>query len=63
MYETYGLLCYRRPILWRNQKKELFKPDPMTERKRKIIQGLLQEYDIQSAADIQEDLKDFLGGT
>ena len=46
-----------------NKKKKLFKPDPMTERKRKIIQGLLQEYDIQSAADIQEDLKDFLGGT
>ena len=35
----------------------------MTERKRNIIQGLLQEYDIQSAADIQEALKDLLGGT
>jgi hypothetical protein len=46
-----------------NKKKKLFKPDPMTEGKRKIIQGLLQEYNIQSAADIQEALKDFLGGT
>ena len=35
----------------------------MTEGKRNIIQGLLQEYDIQSAADIQEALKDLLGGT
>ncbi len=46
-----------------NKKKELFKPGPMTEGKRNIIQGLLQEYDIQSAADIQEALKDLLGGT
>ena len=35
----------------------------MTEGKRSIIQGLLQEYDIQSAADIQAALKDLLGGT
>ena len=28
-----------------------------------IIQGLLQEYNIESAADIQEALKDLLGGT
>ncbi len=35
----------------------------MTEGKRKIIQGLLQEYDIQTAKDIQEALKDLLGGT
>jgi len=46
-----------------NKKKELYKPGPMTEGKRNIIQGLLQEYDIQSAADIQETLKDLLGGT
>lgn len=30
----------------------------MTEGKRNIIQQLLQEYDIQSAEDIQEALKD-----
>lgn len=35
----------------------------MTEGKRKIIQGLLQEYEIQTAKDIQEALKDLLGGT
>ena len=35
----------------------------MTEGKREIIKDLLSEYDIQSAEDIEEDLKDLLGGT
>lgn len=35
----------------------------MTEGKQQIIAGLLQEYDIQTAEDIQEALKDLLGGT
>ena len=35
----------------------------MTEEKRNIIHQLLEEYDIQSAEDIQEALKDLLGGT
>ncbi len=35
----------------------------MTEGKRNIIHQLLEEYDIQSAEDIQEALKDLLGGT
>lgn len=35
----------------------------MTEGKREIIRGLLSEYDIQSAQDIQDALKDLLGGT
>ena len=35
----------------------------MTEGKRSIIQQLLQEYDIQSAEDIQDALKDLLVGT
>lgn len=35
----------------------------MTDGKRQIIQQLLQEYDIQSASDIQDALKDLLGGT
>ena len=35
-----------------NRKKEVYKPKPMTEGKRNLIQGLLQEYDIQSADDI-----------
>ena len=46
-----------------NKKKDYYKPGPMTEGKRNIIQGLLQEYNIESAADIQEALKDLLGGT
>lgn len=35
----------------------------MTDGKRQIIQQLLQEYDIHSASDIQDALKDLLGGT
>ncbi len=35
----------------------------MTEGKRNIIQMLLQEYDIESAQDIQDALKDLTGGT
>ena len=46
-----------------NRKKEVYKPKSMTEGKRNLIQGLLQEYDIQSADDIQDALKDLLSGT
>ena len=35
----------------------------MSEGKKNIIASLLQEYDIKSADDIQEALKDLLGGT
>lgn len=35
----------------------------MTEGKRNIIRQLLEEYDIESAQDIQDALKDLLGGT
>jgi len=35
----------------------------LSEGKRHIISSLIQEYDIQSAEDIQEALKDLLGGT
>ena len=35
----------------------------ITEGKRAIIQQLLQEYDIETAEDIQDALKDLLGGT
>ena len=35
----------------------------MTDGKRAIIQQLLQEYDIETAEDIQNALKDLLGGT
>ncbi len=34
-----------------------------TEGKQNIIAGLLEEYDIQTAEDIQDALKDLLGGT
>ena len=44
------------------EKKNVHKVE-MTEGKRNIIQMLLQEYDIESAQDIQEALKDLLGGT
>ena len=34
----------------------------MTEGRRNIIHQLLEEYDIQTAEDIQDALKDLLGG-
>ena len=46
-----------------NRKKEVYRPRPMTEGKRNLIQGLLQEYDIETAEDIQDALKDLLSGT
>ena len=46
-----------------NRKKEIYKPKPMTDGKRNIIQWLLQEYEIKTADDIQEALKDLLCGT
>jgi putative transposase len=49
-------------IIMAREKKPVHKV-VMTEGKRSIIQQLLQEYDIQSAEDIQEALKDLLGGT
>ena len=35
----------------------------LTEGKRKVIAGLISEYNIQTAEDIQEALKDLLGDT
>lgn len=46
-----------------SKKKEVYKPKPMTENKRNLIQGLFEEYDIQSADDIQAALKNLLSGT
>ncbi len=46
-----------------SKKKEVYRPKPMTENKRNLIQGLFEEYDIQSADDIQDALKDLLSGT
>lgn len=45
------------------KKRESYKVGPMTEGKKNIISSLLQEYDIKSAEDIQDALKDLLGGT
>lgn len=53
----------RRPFIMANKKRNVYKPKPMTEGKKKLIQGLLQEYEIESAQDIQDALKDLLSGT
>ena len=45
------------------KKKEVYKVKPLTEGKKNIIQALINEYDIETADDIQEALKDLLGGT
>ncbi len=39
------------------------KREPMSEGKRNIIAGLLQEYDIKTAKDIEDALKDLMSGT
>ena len=46
-----------------NRKKEVYKVRTLTEGKRNLIAGLLSEYDIQTADDIQAALKDLLGST
>lgn len=46
-----------------NRKKNVYKVQPMTEGKRNIIRGLIDEYGIETAEDIQATLKDLLGGT
>ena len=46
-----------------NRKKEVYKVGTLTEGKRNLIAGLLSEYDIQTADDIQAALKDLLGST
>lgn len=53
---------HRRPIIMVKEKKAVHKV-VMTEGKRNIIHQLLDEYDIRTAEDIQEALKDLLGGT
>ena len=39
------------------------KREPMSEGKKNIIGMLLEEYDIRSAKDIEDALKDLMGGT
>ena len=45
------------------KKKEVYHVKPLTEGKKNIIASLINEYDIETADDIQEALKDLLGGT
>ncbi|HHW95460.1 MAG TPA: IS256 family transposase [Mogibacterium sp.] len=45
------------------KKKDVYHVKPLTEGKRNIIASLIEEYDIETAEDIQEALKDLLGGT
>ena len=44
-----------------NKKKDVFKPGPMTEGKRNIIQGLLQEYNIECFMQLRKELSYFVG--
>lgn len=46
-----------------NKKKEVYKVKPLNENKKNITAALIEEYDIETADDIQEALKDLLGGT
>ena len=45
------------------EEKEVYKVKPLTEGKKNIIATLIEEYDIKTTEDIQEALKDLLGGT
>ena len=54
---------HRRPFIMAKREKKPVHHVQMTEGKRSIIQQLFQEYDIESAQDIQDALKDLLGGT
>ena len=59
----YDTLNHRRPFIMPKREKKPVHHVQMTEGKRQIIQQLLQEYDIETAEDIQDALKDLLGGT
>ena len=45
------------------QKKEVYHVEPLTEGKKNIISALMEEYEIETTDDIQNALKDLLGGT
>ena len=45
------------------KKKEVYKVKQLNENKKNIIAALIDKYDIETADDIQEALKDLLGGT
>lgn len=45
------------------KKKDVYHVGPLTEGKRSIISALMDEHEIKTAEDIQDALKDLLGGT
>ena len=45
------------------KKKDVYHVGPLTEGKRNVISALMDEYEIKTAEDIQDALKDLLGGT
>ena len=45
------------------RKKDVQHVGPLTEGKKNIISALMDEYEIETADDIQAALKDLLGGT
>lgn len=45
------------------KKKEVYHVKPLTEGKKNIISALIDEYDIETAEDIQDALRDLPGGT
>lgn len=45
------------------KKKEVYHVKPLTEGKKNIISALIDEYDIETAEDIQDALRDLLGDT
>lgn len=54
---------YHRRLFNMAKKKEVYKVKPLNENKKNIISALIEEYDIETADDIQEAFKDLLGGT
>ena len=46
-----------------HKKKDVYHVGPLTEGKRNVISALMDEYEIKTAEDIQDALKDLLGGT
>lgn len=56
-------IIIRRPIIMARREKQPVHKVVMTEGKRNIVHQLLEEYDIQTAEDIQEALKERLGST
>lgn len=45
------------------KKKEVYQVGPLTEGKKNIISALMDEYEIETADDIQDALRDLIGGT